>query len=146
MMLKVIFHMLYSNEEVLSFTESEWREKIEGDKKVALIAFDKSEPIGTVRLYIENTERKKHIAIIRGLYVCEKFRGMGIGRLLMSEILKEAKNFSDVLKVKLEVASDLEDAIKVYKSLGFVNACILKKEVKLSKNVFLDKLIMELFI
>ncbi|MEM2614576.1 MAG: GNAT family N-acetyltransferase [Nitrososphaerota archaeon] len=53
-----------------------------------------------------------------GIFVVEKYQNMGIGTLLMSEILKVAK-INDVGEITLTVLSDNLKAIRLYKKFGF---------------------------
>lgn len=134
----------YSSEEIVNLSEADWREKIEGSEKITLVAFEKNKPIGTVRAFRENMQRKNHVAIIRGLYVCEEFRDKGFGKSLMISIMDEIKNSAGIVKARLEVAVVLKNVIMLYESLGFEIVGTLKKELK-SGSVFTDKYIMELF-
>ena len=57
-------------------------------------------------------------AYIYGVLVYERFRGRGMGRRLLSEVLRQAADmgFSQAF---LEVASDNLPAIRLYESSGF---------------------------
>lgn len=74
---------------------------------------------GTVSLFSYNMERRKHCAIL-GLMVHKDFQGQGVGRTLMNAILDAADNWLMLKRIELEVFTDNERAIKLYKSLGFV--------------------------
>lgn len=55
---------------------------------------------------------------VKRLYVRQKFRQLGIGKLLMNSIIKDAKelNYSTIV---LETFESLETAVHIYYKLGF---------------------------
>ncbi len=55
---------------------------------------------------------------IHDICILQGFRGMGLGRGLMNEIIRVAKNLN-AAKVTLEVRDDNETAKTLYRSLGF---------------------------
>ena len=54
-----------------------------------------------------------------GMWVLPEYRGKGVGRELLVHTLSEAKKFG-LEKVELQVYSDNQPAISLYKSVGFV--------------------------
>lgn len=55
-----------------------------------------------------------------GISILKEFRGMGLGKLLMKNILDEAnKNLPRLKIITLEVFADNKKAISMYKSFGF---------------------------
>ncbi|AIO18336.1 ribosomal-protein-alanine N-acetyltransferase [Candidatus Izimaplasma bacterium HR1] len=65
-------------------------------------------------------------AEILNLFVSEKYRGLGIGRLLMDEVIIVC-NDNEIENLTLEVRVSNLYAIKLYEGLGFKNAAIRKK-------------------
>jgi ribosomal protein S18 acetylase RimI-like enzyme len=55
---------------------------------------------------------------IHDIIVLKEYRGKGVGRLLMSAVIDEAKN-RDCVRVTLEVREDNKIARRLYKSMGF---------------------------
>lgn len=61
-----------------------------------------------------------------GVAVAEKYIGLGLGAMMMNQLLSFAKQ-NKIKEIKLSVDNDNETAIKLYKKLGFV--LLEKKEV-----------------
>jgi GNAT superfamily N-acetyltransferase len=57
-------------------------------------------------------------AELKTLYVDPAFRGLGIGREIMSRLLAEAQGHG-IFKVRLETVRFMTDAIALYQSMGF---------------------------
>ncbi|MCX6721629.1 MAG: GNAT family N-acetyltransferase [Candidatus Staskawiczbacteria bacterium] len=93
--------------------------KVKNKEKVFLIARDGKKVVGNVS-FESMTFRKNHIARM-GIAIRQGYRGNGLGKYLMSEIMKLAKK---QLKVKpkifqLEVYENNKPAIALYKKMGF---------------------------
>lgn len=67
------------------------------------------------------SEERFHISYI---LVVDEHRGKGLANELIAEIIKEAKKFG-ISKIDLNVSSDNEIALSVYKKLGFTSEKIL---------------------
>ena len=65
-------------------------------------------------------------AEILNMFVSEKYRGIGIGYLLMEKII-EICNEQEIENLTLEVRKSNTYALKLYSSLGFVNEAVRKK-------------------
>lgn len=65
-------------------------------------------------------------AEILNMFVSEEYRGMGIGYSLMEKII-EICNDQEIENLTLEVRKSNIYALKLYTSLGFVNAAVRKK-------------------
>ncbi len=59
-----------------------------------------------------------HKALIWGVYVAPTFRGQGIARALISEIIRRARAMNGVLQIKIEGGFGTP-ASRLYQSLGF---------------------------
>jgi len=85
-------------------------------KAVLLVAEEQSSKV--VAAYILVFLRKKSPARIYSIAVSEVFRGCGLGRLLVNSMRSELKK-KGYTKIYLEVRSDNEPAIAMYRGLGF---------------------------
>lgn len=83
-----------------------------------LVAKKAGKIVGDVSFRGYERERMKHRGEI-GISVLKSEWGQGIGSMLMEEILKFAKETAKAEIVSLEVRSDNERAIRLYKKFGF---------------------------
>lgn len=84
-----------------------------------------------------------HVAEI-GTFVLKKYRGLGIGKYLLTSAVKFAqqKNFE---KMVIKVRSSNERALAFYRSKGFVEVGRLKREIKINGR-YNDHILMEKFL
>lgn len=74
--------------------------------------------VGVASLNVITNPRRNHTGEI-GIMVNKDYQNRGIGRQLMEELIDLAKNWLMLKRVQLDVISDNERAISLYKSLGF---------------------------
>lgn len=74
--------------------------------------------VGNICLTVMKNPRKKHCGSV-GIMVDKDYQSKGIGRALFNEILDLADNWLMLVRIELDVISDNEKAIALYKSLGF---------------------------
>lgn len=79
-----------------------------------IIAKMEEKPIGCVALRKIN----ENICEMKRLYVKLKFRGRGIGKILVFYVLKEAKRIGYKF-IRLDTVPKMREAIALYKSFGF---------------------------
>lgn len=75
--------------------------------------------VGIVTFMRENSLKTSHKGNIFGMYVAPEGRGNGLGKYLMKELIKRAKNCEGLEQIKLTVVSNNISAKQLYKSLGF---------------------------
>lgn len=140
--------LAFSNtyEDVIKFPDEKWRKQLKQSQKKAgtffLFAFDGDKVIGMNGVYWNNKPVTKHIAEIFGVFVNPKYRGQGIGRRLMEDIIKEIKKNPQFTKIKLGVNIKNAPAMKLYKSCGLKVVGRLEKELKFGKKYY-DELLLE---
>ena len=74
--------------------------------------------VGQIGLHVGENHRRKHTANF-GMGVDENHRGQGIGSLLLSEAINLATNWLGITRIELEVYTDNEAAIALYKKHQF---------------------------
>jgi RimJ/RimL family protein N-acetyltransferase len=74
------------------------------------------------------------------------WRGRGIGTALLRTLLDWAESNPIIEKICLEVFATNENAIRLYKKLGFVEQGVGTKEVKLGPGQYVDVLWMCRFV
>jgi len=81
-------------------------------------AFAGGKLVGTVGFARNTRVKQQHKGRIWGVFVGEEHRGLGIARLLMSEVLRRATSLSGLEQIMLTVG-DQPAAKRLYSSLGF---------------------------
>jgi ribosomal protein S18 acetylase RimI-like enzyme len=82
-------------------------------------AFDKVTLIGMAGFHCHRNRKERHKGAIWGVFVKPAYRGLGIGRRLISEILARARQNPRIVQVQLSVATTQQEARVLYESLGF---------------------------
>jgi ribosomal protein S18 acetylase RimI-like enzyme len=77
--------------------------------------------VGSLGLSRETRTAVQHKASLVAMYVDPAFRRKGIGTQLVSEALELARQFSDLVLIRLVVDSENTDAVRLFERLGFVH-------------------------
>ena len=64
--------------------------------------------------------KRRHIAVIWGVYVTPSARGRGLGRSVVSRAMEAARAWPGISSLHLAVSDNATVAKKMYESLGFV--------------------------
>lgn len=97
-----------------------FRDVVEGNFHLG--AFEDSalgDLIGMATFLRETGLKERHKGRIYGIYVTASYRGQGVGRALLDELLTRAKNDSSLEHVLLSVGSGQSAAKRLYSSFGF---------------------------
>ena len=109
-------------EEGLPFTVDEeisYIEKISSSEKSAMfVALDSGKIVGTSSFYGHLVPRLSHRGEV-SVAVLKSHWGMGIGYNLLSAAIEFGKTAADVEVISLDVRSDNDRAIRLYKRCGF---------------------------
>lgn len=133
-----------SLEEEQAYLQSEIASIERGDS-VKLFCYVEGELAGNCDIHRDTAllTRRRHVGIL-GLIVAKKFRGEGIGRMLINTTIDEArKNISELSIVKLDCFSINEPAIRLYTSVGFKEVGRFPGVLKY-KDSFVDEVVMVL--
>lgn len=97
-----------------------WRKKLEPQDDIySLVACIDDKVVGTLSLHMNpNRPRRKHAAGI-GMAVHEDWQGKGIGTALMQAAIEFADKWLNLTRLELEVYTDNEPALRLYKKFGF---------------------------
>lgn len=106
---------------------------------------DKSALVGIVSFLRENSLKTSHKGNVFGMYVTSECRGQGLGKLLLIELIRRAKNCVGLEQINLTVVSENKTAKKLYESLGFKVYGVEKNALKYNEQYF-DEDMMVLYI
>jgi RimJ/RimL family protein N-acetyltransferase len=90
-----------------------------GNENFVLGAISDSELVGMVGFYRELRPKRRHRGWIWGMYVVPGWRGKGIGRQLLEEIVRRGEKISGLHRLLLSVSVTQNAARQLYASLGF---------------------------
>lgn len=76
------------------------------------------ELVGCAGLFVERTAKKRHKAVLWGVYVRREARGAGLGRRLVETVIDAAREAAGQLHTA--VVTDNRAACALYRKLGFV--------------------------
>jgi ribosomal protein S18 acetylase RimI-like enzyme len=96
-----------------------WKKKLEDRNNLFFIAFKSADPVGLVRVALNDIDIPPGYAYIGSLYVKREFRRKGVARKLILEAEKYIKKKTEMKGILIEVYESLEDAILLYKKLGY---------------------------
>lgn len=116
--------------------------KLRNKETVQLLAFCKHKLIGVSDVIMGDEKTSMpHIGIF-GLTIAKDFRGEGIGKILMENVIQEAiNNISKLKMLKLTVFDNNHVAKKLYKQSGFMEYGLLPDGL-LSKGEYIDEVFM----
>ena len=104
-----------------NFTAEQWIERLDlkarNSAALPLVAEQDSHAIGLVCGIVH--EAGDDAAVIYQMWVAKEYRGQGIGRLLIEEIIRWASELN-ISTLKLGVITANTAAVRLYESIGFV--------------------------
>jgi len=98
-----------------------WQKRLAGNDpstSYQLVAEVDGKVVGMAGLHWSPRARIRHVAGL-GMFVHDAYQGRGIGKALMGAIVEAADKWLNVVRIELEVYTDNERAIKLYRSFGF---------------------------
>jgi ribosomal protein S18 acetylase RimI-like enzyme len=98
-------------------TARRFREAPEGN--FTLGVFEDGQLIGMAAFVRATGLKERHKAHIFGVYVTSAYRGQGVGRALVRELLERAKRDAAVEQILLAVATCQKAAKQLYRQFGF---------------------------
>lgn len=126
--------------------QRDWIEKIlRNDKETMLVAETPTRIVGWVVFLSSDRIRLFHTGSL-GMMIEKDFRNMGIGKLLVKDILDWAALNPSIEKVSLGVFSTNERAIALYKKMGFIEEGRKIKEFKMGNGEYIDDVLMCKFV
>lgn len=114
---------------------------------VGYVAITREKPphvIGLVTAEGKQRRAIKHRASV-GITIAQSWRGQGIGKALMRQVIKWAKDTERITRLELEVLARNEVAIHLYERLGFVREGVIRRAI-FRDGAYLDEYVMGLLL
>ncbi|WP_088044442.1 GNAT family N-acetyltransferase [Bacillus sp. EAC] len=122
--------------------QSEWIKNILGNERETLFVAElDGKIVGWIVFTTQDRKRLSHTGSM-GIMIKKEKRNLGIGKLLLEELLSWAELNPLIEKVSLGVFSTNQKAIALYKSMGFVEEGRKIKGFKFSDNEYVDDILM----
>lgn len=112
------------------------RENNDSDSDLLLIGMLDGKHVGNCSLMGNHTRRLKHRTSL-GIVLYLEYTGLGIGRIMIEEACKIAKE-NGIEQVELEVAANNRNAISLYNKLGFEKVGTLPNNMKYADGTYTD--------
>lgn len=123
-----------------------WIQRIlENDRQTLIVAEKGEEIIGYIAFESPNRERLAHTGSFE-MMIHRDYRGNGIGKMLLCELLTWAEKNPLIEKVSLGVLSTNKRAISLYLSMGFAEEGRKNKEIKMGENEYADDVLLFKFV
>ncbi|MEG2789755.1 MAG: GNAT family N-acetyltransferase [Romboutsia sp.] len=130
----------------LSFGEGEYRVTVQqqenmiesvnlSDNNYMILATINEEIIGIGTISSNQKKKGKHVGIL-GIVISDKYCNLGLGKIMMDDLITWCKNNNITTKVSLSVREDNPRAIALYKKCGFEVEGILKNETYIDGEFF----------
>ncbi|WP_294965109.1 GNAT family N-acetyltransferase [uncultured Flavobacterium sp.] len=107
--------------EVLDFKvfESIFNENISNPRNLYLIAENKTDRLGFISFHTQNLlHHCGLVGEIQEFFICQKYRGQGVGRLLVNEILDFAEK-KNLKSIEVTTNKKRVENVAIYENLGF---------------------------
>ncbi len=101
--------------------ENHYEKTLGKDDCVIFVAYDENSIVGYIMAYKQkrNLVMKDNIINITQIYIDEKYRKQNIGKRLMNEVEKWARDSFEIFVIELDCISNNVNAIQFYKNLGY---------------------------
>jgi RimJ/RimL family protein N-acetyltransferase len=82
-------------------------------------AFDDGQLIGMAGFFRRHEAKTSHRGHIWGVYIGREYRGQGVGKAMLTELLRLARSLPGIEQITLAVSSNNIPARRLYEALGF---------------------------
>ncbi|MEH2231801.1 MAG: GNAT family N-acetyltransferase [Nostoc sp.] len=113
-----LFGTTYQEEAIKTIEQFRARIPVDNNNFI-LGCFEDKNLIGIVAFQQESRIKLRHKAYISSMYVQQEYRGKGIGKLLLNELIERAKTIKDIEILLLDIVKSNFLAKPLYLSLGF---------------------------
>jgi len=101
--------------------------------------------IGLATVTGADDESVQHIGEV-GISVLKEFWGLGLGSILLEEVIDWARHSGIIRRLELSVQERNERAVRLYRKLGFTTECVIPRGMQTADGRFLNVAFMSLLI
>lgn len=122
-----------SIKEAEGYADEYWKDMLKDSNNIVLLALVEGKVVGIIRSALKDEEVEDGIAFVGSFYVNSNYRRMGIGKMLMKELIEIVYKQEGIFGMRLWVNKKQVSAIGIYKAFGFKEVGIEKEELILEK-------------
>ncbi|MCF2946415.1 GNAT family N-acetyltransferase [Paenibacillus tarimensis] len=112
----------------------------ESDNYILMAFTERDQAAGMVGFRREQGIKLKHKGMIWGVYVSPEYRGKGIAKELLKEVINRGKEIEGLKQINLGAVTTNQAAIDLYKKLGFETYGIEKNALEYRDQGYDEKL------
>lgn len=132
---------VYTKEDQITNIESLFN----GEGTLYIVAEIENKVVGYLDFKNGGLMRTKHSGVL-SIYILKEYREMGIGELLLQNLVNWAEKNPIIEKITLAVFSTNNRAIGLYKKLSFKEEGRCPKDMKLKDGTYIDSVLMYKFV
>ncbi len=106
-------------EEVSAYPDLYWQEALADPNDIYAFAKCNAHIVGVMKLSLSEKGEAENVAVIHGAYVSRDYRGLGIGKSLLSFLINSVKKNNGINVLKLWVKESQTSARHLYEKEGF---------------------------
>ncbi|GAA0355965.1 GNAT family protein [Alkalibacterium iburiense] len=105
------------------------------ENNTLILALEGEDIIGMATIYGTDETKTKHIGEV-GIVIDQSYWGIGLGRLLMEELINWADESSILARLELKVQERNERARSLYQKIGFEEEARMERGIKIDGEFF----------
>ncbi len=109
----------------------------ESNNNLLLLAINEGTIVGTASVKADSQFRLSHVGEV-GISILQEYWGMGLGTLMLEEIINWAKEMGVLFRLELDVQVRNERAVRLYQKMGFQIEAVMPRRARTDLGEFLD--------
>ncbi|HAQ4730079.1 TPA: GNAT family N-acetyltransferase [Enterococcus faecium] len=109
----------------------------ESNNNLLLLAINEGTIVGTASVKADSQFRLSHVGEV-GISILQEYWGMGLGTLMLEEIINWVKEMGVLFRLELDVQVRNERAVHLYQKMGFQIEAVMLRGARTDLGEFLD--------
>lgn len=109
----------------------------ESNNNLLLLAINEGTIVGTASVKADSQFRLSHVGEV-GISILQEYWGMGLGTLMLEEIINWVKEMGVLFRLELDVQVRNERAVHLYQKMGFQIDAVMLRGARTDLGEFLD--------